>query len=718
MKQVLINNATVSVEDVPAPLVERGGVLVRVCKSCISTGTELAGIREPDAPLWRRALEEPSKIAKAVRMAAKRGLRHTASVAVGTPRPSHPSGYSAAGIVTEVGEGVRRFKIGDRVACAGGGYASHAEYITVPENLCCPIPNELDFATASTVTIGAIALQGIRRAEPTLGETFVVVGLGALGQLTAQMLKANGCRVIGIDLDENRSAIAQSLGIDVTVSLDCVDSEVADVWRRTDGVGADGVIVTAASSSDEILSSAFQMCRKKARVVLVGDVGLNIKRPDIYRKELDFRISTSYGPGRYDRSYEEDGNDYPVSYVRWTENRNMSGYLQVLSSGAVRVDSLINVTVPLAQASDAYDALRHQTPRPILAVLDYGESGLAEVSRVIQYQSIKQARDGQVSVGVIGAGRYAKSAHLPNVTANGRLSLRWVASRSGHNAHETARQFGAEYATTDVEKVLNDDQLDAVIICTRHNHHASLALRALEAGKHVLVEKPLAIDEASLAGLEQFFARQDESPILFTGFNRRFSPHVERIKAITSSRSNPMILNYRMNAGYVPLDHWVHGLEGGGRNLGEACHVYDLFNCLTDSKCVFTQSMAVVPQTGHYCSSDNFVASFRFDEGSIATLTYTSLGHKSVAKEKMEVYCDGKVLSMTDYRSLALHGCEMAPLTSAKSEKGHKEMLDAFADAIESGDGERLPLWQQFQASRMALAVTDSGVIEPGRCAA
>jgi predicted dehydrogenase/threonine dehydrogenase-like Zn-dependent dehydrogenase len=718
MKQVLIHNATVSIENVPAPLPESGSVLVQVCNSCISTGTELAGIREPDAPLWRRALEDPSKIAKAVRMAAKRGLRHTANVAVGTPRPSHPSGYSAAGIVTEVGESVQRFRVGDRVACAGGGYAFHAEYISVPENLCCPIPDDLDFASASTVTIGAIALQGIRRAEPTLGETFVVIGLGALGQLTAQMLKANGCSVIGIDLDDNRVAIGESLGVDVAVRRDCVDSESADVWRRTDGVGADGVIVTAASSSDEILSAAFQMCRKKARVVLVGDVGLNIQRADIYKKELDFRISTSYGPGRYDRSYEEDGNDYPISYVRWTENRNMSEYIQLLSAGCVRVDPLLNVRMPLEQASDAYDALRGQTPRPILAVLEYGKAEPPDVSRVIQYQGMKRGGDGRINLAIIGAGQYAKSAHLPNLAANDSFSLRWVASRSGHNAHETARRFGAENATTDVEAVLNDDELDAIIICTRHNQHASLALRALEAGKHVLVEKPLALDEESLVEIERFFGRKHESPILFTGFNRRFSPYLERVRSITSSRSNPMVLNYRMNAGYVPLDHWVHGPEGGGRNLGEACHVYDLFNSLTESKCVSVQATALVPKSSHYSSADNFVANLGFEDGSVASLTYTSLGHKSAPKEIMDIYCDGKVLTLTDYRSLEVHGCDKPALNTTEPEKGHKEILQAFAEAIESRQDASLPLWQQLQATRTAFQVENAVARQPIREAA
>lgn len=718
MKQVLINNSTVSIENVPAPVAESGAVLVQVCNSCISTGTELAGIREPDAPLWRRALEDPSKIAKAVRMAARRGLRHTANVAAGTPRPSHPTGYSAAGIVTGVGEGVQRFRVGDRVACAGGGYAFHAEYISVPENLCCPIPDELDFASASTVTIGAIALQGIRRAEPTLGETFVVIGLGALGQLTAQMLKANGCSVIGIDLDDNRVAIGESLGVDVAVRRNCVDSESVDVWRRTDGVGADGVIVTAASSSDEILSAAFQMCRKKARVVLVGDVGLNIQRADIYKKELDFRVSTSYGPGRYDRSYEEDGNDYPISYVRWTENRNMSEYIQLLSKGGVRVAPLLNVKMPLEQASDAYDALREQTPRPILAVLEYEKTESANISRVIHYQSMKRESDGRINVAVIGAGQYAKSAHLPNLAANDDFSLRWVASRSGHNAHETARRFGAGNATTDVEAVLNDDELDAIIICTRHNQHASLALRALEAGKHVLVEKPLALDEESLVKIERFFDRNHESPILFTGFNRRFSPYLERVRSITSSRSNPMILNYRMNAGYVPLDHWVHGPEGGGRNLGEACHVYDLFNSLTESKCVSVQATALVPSSSHYSSADNFVANMSFDDGSVASLTYTSLGHKSVAKETMDIYCDGKVLTLTDYKSLEIHGCDKPALNTTEPEKGHKEILQAFAEAIESQQDASLPLWQQLQATRTAFQAENAVARQPIREAA
>jgi predicted dehydrogenase/threonine dehydrogenase-like Zn-dependent dehydrogenase len=702
MKQVLIKNSIVSVNQVPTPIAGKGQVLVQVRSSCISTGTELAGIREPDAPLWLRALKKPARIGKAIKMAATHGINHTTNIATGAYRPSRPTGYSAAGIVVGLGDVVSKFKVGDRVACAGGGFAFHAEFITVPENLCCEIPNEVGFEDASTVALGSIALQGIRRAEPTLGETFVVIGLGALGLMTIQLLKANGCDVIAIDLDKRRMGIAKLLGADVIVDGGLVDSQLNDVIRQTNGVGADGVIITAASNSDEILSSAFQMCRKKARVVLVGAVGMNINRSDIYKKELDFRISTSYGPGRYDRSYEEENNDYPVSYVRWTENRNMENYLRLINKGLVSLSSLLELKLPIDDAPLAYDALKNQTPKPILAVLNYPDES-RKASHTIAYNNLS-IESGKISVAVVGAGSFAKSVHIPNLLANENFLLHSVVTRSGYNAHETAKKFGAAKAATSFEEALCDDEIDAVIICTRHVQHASQALQALQAGKHVLVEKPLAMTAKELDELKAYLHNCPRGPVLFTGFNRRFSPHIAKIKSVIETKRTPMVLNYRMNVAMQPPDHWVHSSEGGGRNLGEACHIYDLFTYLTNSQCSTVSAISTSSKPEGQLSSDNFVASLSFQDGTIASLTYTSSGHRSVSKEILDIYSDGRIISLDDYRTTRFQGCDINVIADDEPSKGHKELLGGFATSIKTGNSQ-MPLWHQFQATEIALHV-------------
>lgn len=368
MKQVLIRQGRAVVEEVPAPLVEPGTVLVRVDHSCISVGTEMSGVRASGTPLWKKALRQPEKVRRVARLALSEGVSRARQAVEGQLGQAAPTGYSAAGTVLEVGEGIDDLLPGDRVACAGAQHAHHAGIVRVPRNLVVPVPDGVGFPAASTATLGAIALQGVRRATPTLGETFVVVGLGILGQLTAQLLRANGCRVVGTDLDRARIALAASLGMEAGVHPDDGD-DVEQVARLTDGIGADGVIVTAASPSDAILATAFRMCRRKGRVVLVGDVGLHLDRADLYPKELDFLVSTSYGPGRYDRNYEERGLDYPVGYVRWTENRNLAEYLRLLAEGRVRVEPLVERVYPVAEAAEAYAALDAPGPRPLAVLL-------------------------------------------------------------------------------------------------------------------------------------------------------------------------------------------------------------------------------------------------------------------------------------------------------------------------------------------------------------
>lgn len=709
MKQVLIRQGQAVVEEVPAPEVEAGFVLVQVDHSCISTGTELSGVKKSGAPLWKRALQEPDKVRRVMQIAASQGLSSVralienklAASAAGTA-----SGYSASGVILKVGEGVEDLSVGNHAACAGAQYAHHAEIICVPRNLVVPIPEGLSFAAASTVTLGAIALQGVRRATPTLGETFVVIGLGILGQLTAQILRANGCRVIGMDLQQHRIELAHHLGMEMGIQPEG-DIPVAQAARLTDGIGADGVIITAATPSDAVVSTAFQMCRKKGRVVLVGDVGLHINRADMYEKELDFLISTSYGPGRYDRHYEAEGLDYPVGYVRWTENRNMSEYLRLLSESRVVVDPLIGGTFLIDQAGEAYTSLETGNPRPLLVLLSYPKREEVSLTRSVRNPAAPKAHLGQIRIAVVGAGSFSRGVHLPSLKAlSGTYHLGAIVNRSGDSAVLAARQFGAEIATTDYRQILDDQNIDAVLIATRHNLHTRMALDALSAGKHVFLEKPLALTSSELDDIRVFFEnRTFPTPILQTGFNRRFSRYARRIHEWVRRRTNPLIINYRMNAGYLPLDHWVHTQEGGGRNLGEACHIYDLFTFLTGSRVGDVVAYNLVPNTHYYSSRDNFVATMKFEDGSVATLTYTALGSTEYPKEQMEIFVDGRVVVLDDYKRLTIVGVKEKGLESAVADKGHREELEAFAQTVQKGGEWAIPLWEQLQATEIALRV-------------
>jgi predicted dehydrogenase/threonine dehydrogenase-like Zn-dependent dehydrogenase len=705
MKQVLIRKGGAIVADVPAPRVEAGEVLVNVRASCISVGTEMSGVRSSAVPMWRRAFEQPEKAAQVAQLVATQGLRRTWKQVEAKRDEANPTGYSAAGVVVQVGPGITDLAPGDRVACAGAQCAYHAETICVPRNLCVPMPEELDWEGASTVTLGAIALQGVRRAQPTLGESFVVVGLGLLGQLTVQLLKANGCRTIGVDLDRERVELARSLGLDVGVTP-ADGSDVDQVARLTDGIGADGVIITAATASDAVVSAAFRMCRRKGRVVLVGSVGLNLDRADFYAKEIDFLISTSYGPGRYDRRYEEQGLDYPVAYVRWTENRNMAEYLRALADGRVRIGPLVSARHPVDDAAAAYASLSAPGSKPMLVLLTYPERD-ALPAHTLRLKPNVVATPGRIRLAVLGAGGFARSMHLPNLQSLGdRFALQAVVSRDGHGAAAVGRQFGAAYVSTDAGSVLADPDVDAVLIATRHDLHGRLALAALRAGKHVLVEKPLALTAAELEELDAFIraAGEEPLPVLLTGYNRRFSPYARRLAELVKGRTGPFIVNYRMNAGYIPLDHWVHGPEGGGRNLGEACHLYDLFTFLTGAEVTGVSAHAIVPRSHHYGRNDNFVATMGFADGSVASLTYTALGSNEFPKETAELFVDGKVAVLDDYKRLRIVGAPGGTLSTPAQDKGHKDELVAFADGV-NGKGWPSPWWQQLQAARIALAV-------------
>jgi predicted dehydrogenase len=575
----------------------------------------------------------------------------------------------------------------------------------VPRNLLVRVPPGVSAAEASCVTLGAIALQGVRRAAPTLGESIVVVGLGVLGQLTVQILKASGCRVIASDLAEDRLAIAMDLGADATVCSGANES-LGDVSRLTDGLGADAVIITAATTSDEVVSTAFQICRKKGRVVLVGDVGLHLRREDIYTKELDFLVSTSYGPGRYDRRYEDDGVDYPISYVRWTENRNMAEVLRLVANGNLSFEKLIGVTGSIDEAPEVYASLQGPGTRPLMALLRYdrGESERRRHER----PRLTRRKAGVVQVAVVGLGGFAQSVHLPNVKRNERLALRAVVGHSGHGAAATASRFAADYATTDFQQVLDDPDVDAVIVTTRHDTHGAMMRRCLSAGKHVLVEKPLTLNSADLDAIRAFYADSVDRPVLLTGFNRRFSPFFALLRKAAEAR--PCVIAYRMNGGYVPSDNWVQGSEGGGRNLGEACHIYDFFTGLTGAQVADVQAMPIGSST-YYRPDDNFTASLRFESGALCTLTYTAMGSTAHAKEQMELFVDGRVYFLNDYRELTLAGAKHPLVETRYQDKGHRQELDAFAQAVQGRTDWPIPLWQQLQSTEIAFRV--QGQISP-----
>lgn len=704
MKQVLIKGGQAIVSTVPAPILTSKNISVRVTHSCISVGTEMASVRLSGMPLYQRALKQPANVKRVLDMVRDQGLQRTLGRVSGKLAAGAATGYSVSGVVCEVGRDVEGFSVGDRVACAGAGIANHAEYVSVPVNLAVRIPDSVDSKYASTVTLGAIAMQGVRRSTPTLGETIVVVGLGVLGQITAQILSANGCRVIGIDLSKDRIESALSNGIDIGIDPG-IDNYVDSVKKFTDGLGADAVIITAATESSQVISDAMRACRKKGRVVLVGDVGLNLNRADFYKDELDFLISTSYGPGRYDPDYEEGGQDYPIAYVRWTENRNMQAYLALLEKGKVVLDQLNHQTFDIDEAADAYASLTGDGNLPLLSFLAYSESNDSVIRKIRLRDSRKE--EGKLRVAIAGASSFVQGMHLPNMVKLRRdYALHAVMSRTGANAKAVAAQYEASYCTTDYQEILDDNAVNLVMITTRHDLHGEMVKSALRAGKNVFVEKPLTLDEGDIAEIREIYESSDSAPVLLVGYNRRFSPAIRSIQSVLKNRTTPVIANYRMNAGYIAPEHWVHQVEGGGRNLGEACHIYDLFNALCNgAREVSIHASAISPTARNWNKTDNFVATVKYADGSVCTLTYTAMGAKSFPKERMDVFADGKVVVLDDYKSVEVFGSRQKAWKSGSVDKGQLQELEALADALLRGKSWPISLEEQFQASRISFEV-------------
>ena len=620
-------------------------------------------------------------------------------------------GYSAVGEIVDIGAGVSDLAVGDLVACAGAGRANHADYVAVPRNLVCKLPRGCDMKAAATTTVGSIALQGVRRAAPALGETVAVLGLGLIGQITAQMLRANGCRVLGMELDAARVARARESGIDAAAST--VDEFNRLVRDLTGGRGVDRVLITAATKSDSVINLAMEAVRAKGVVVIVGDVGLNVARDKFYRKEVDLLMSTSYGPGRYDNAYELEGRDYPFAYVRWTLNRNMAAYLDLVAAGHVRIDRLIDRVVPIASAPEAYKELATSTTAPLAVLLEYPDDTRdlpepADAPR-ISIRGFRKPPNGVIRYALVGAGAFGTSMLVPAMARRkDRFFLRGIVSRSTVTASNFARANQVEILATELDAVLDDPDIDLVVIATRHHEHADQALRALAAGKHVFVEKPLALSWDELDRIATWHRGRASPPLLMVGFNRRYSPAMQALGEALAGRRGPLVVNYRLNGGYIPLDSWVQGEQGGGRNIGEACHMYDLFRCLAGAPVNSISASAIDPGRLPYLRNDNFTATCTYGDGTLATLTYVALGPKSgLPKERVEVYCDGEAYVLDDYRSLTRASDGVALWQSDTVDKGHHEELSRFGDAIAAGGGAPISFDDLMETSAVALHVED-----------
>ncbi|MFL6256026.1 MAG: bi-domain-containing oxidoreductase, partial [Pyrinomonadaceae bacterium] len=636
MKQLLQNLKTGEgvVADVPAPVAQAGRVLVRAASSLVSAGTERAFVELGRKSLLGKAKERPDLVGKVFEKVKSEGLLSTLQSVREKLDESHALGYSAAGVVVEVGEGVTEFRAGDRVACAGTGYAAHAELLSVPKNLCVRLPDKVDFESGAFATLGAIALQGVRLAEPTLGESVVVIGLGLIGQLAAQLLKANGCRVFGVDLDEARVELAMRLGADDGCVAGVDVKQAVSKWSR--GRGADAVLLTAATQSDEPIELAGEISRLRGRVVAVGLVGMNVPRAVYFQRELTLRVSMSYGPGRYDPEYEERGHDYPLPYVRWTEGRNLEAFLDLAAAGSVKTAPLVTHRFPVEQGERAYQLISGKATEPYLGILiNYDTARELERNVENKASSFKlQASNpqGRVRVGMVGAGDYARRMLLPHFREEG-VEFVSIATASGVTARDVGGRYGFARFVSGADEVLKEEGLSLLVIATRHDTHAELARKGLERGLDVFVEKPLALNDEELDALLEAASRSRGR--LTVGFNRRFSPHAQQVKEFFKDRRGPLSILYRVNSGRVPRTHWTQDArEGGGRVRGEVCHFVDFMQYVTGSRVERVYAEPVTSGDREAVDDDSVFITLKLADGSNGTIAYLAEGDRALPKER------------------------------------------------------------------------------------
>jgi polar amino acid transport system substrate-binding protein len=681
MKQLIQNFKTgeLYVDEVPLPSIKDGMVLVENQFSLISAGTERGTVKVAQSNLLGKARQRPDLVAQVMQNIKKEGLAATINKVRTKLDSLKALGYSTCGTVLASLDKNGIFKPGDRVACAGQDYASHAEIVAVPQNLVAKIPANVSFEEAAFTTVGAIALQGVRQAEPRLGEKICVIGLGLLGQITCQLLKANGCAVLGIDLNDRLIELANQSSC--TEALHRNNPDLLSVCENfTNGHGFDAIIITAAAPSNDPIELSAQLARKKGKVIIVGAVKMDIPRdPHFYRKELDLRMSCSYGPGRYDSKYEDNGIDYPYAYVRWTEQRNMEAFLDLLSRQSIDLKPLITHTFDINDAEQAYDIILGKTKEPHIGILLKYDSNKAKHNPLVQ---IKSSPLSSVNTGFVGAGSFAQSYLIPNVKAWG-ASLDGVVTSTGISSKNVADKFKFNFCSSEVNDVIRNEAINTVFIATPHSSHAELVVKALKAGKKVFVEKPLAINMEQLQAVIDTKNRFN-LPVM-VGFNRRFAAVSEALRNEFKNVSEPLIVNIRVNAGLIPKDHWIQQPEiGGGRVIGEMCHFIDLMQYFTNAEPVKVFAESITTENEKITSDDNIAIIVKFSDGSVGNLTYLANGDKSLPKEHIEVFGAGKVGVINDFKDGMIYK-NGRTVKLKSSGKGHKEEIYAFLNAVRDG---------------------------------
>jgi predicted dehydrogenase/threonine dehydrogenase-like Zn-dependent dehydrogenase len=712
MKQVLqhLSNGETEVADIPEPRARHGQLLIRTTRTLVSAGTERMLVDFGKAGLIAKARQQPDKVRMVLEKVRTDGLAPTLRAVRNKLDQPLALGYCNVGVVQELGPGVVGWAVGDRVASNG----KHAELVAVPVNLCARVPASVDDDAAVFTVLGAIGLQGIRLVAPTLGESIVVSGLGLIGLLTVQLLRAHGCRVLGLDYDPARLELARRFGAEV-VDLAAGVDPVAAAAQFSRGRGVDGVIITASTRSSEPVHQAALMCRKRGRIVLVGVTGLELSRADFYEKELTFQVSCSYGPGRYDPGYEEKGQDYPIGFVRWTEQRNFEAMLDVMAEGRVDVAPLISHTFEVTDAVRAYEVIGGEQPS-LGVVLSYPQAAVAGAAPAGGGHTVRLSvpaargsvdvavRPGTPSVSVIGSGNYSSAVLIPAFAAAG---VRWqaVASSGGVSSVHVGRKFGFRSATTDTAALLSDPETDAVVIATRHDSHAEYTLRALAAGKHVFVEKPLALRHEDLARIAD--AQALSGRIVMVGFNRRFAPQCQRMRQLIDAVPGPKALVMTVNAGAVPATHWVHDrVEGGGRLVGEACHFVDLIRFLV-ARPIVSHSVSLMGAG----TADSACVNLRFADGSIGTVHYLANGSKAFPKERLEVFAAARVLQLDNFRRLVGFGWPRFSRQNLwRQDKGQAGCAKAFVDAIRQGGPAPIPFDELIEVSRVSIDIQSAAL--------
>ena len=693
MLQVFVKKGEVILEDIPPPVVSKGSILIKVFYSCISAGTEVSTVKDSKISLIRKVIEKPERIISGIKMISQLGFSKSINEIKDITNHTTPIGYSISGVVLATGDDVDEFEVGDLVAAAGAGLANHAEYVNVPKNLVVKCPKGIDMKDASTVTLGAISMHGVRRSNLSLGDYCAVYGTGILGLISIQILRNIGVRVIAIDIDDRRLDIAKKLGAEIIINS-LKDNPIDKVLNFTKNFGVDTVLFSANVDSNEPLSQAFKMCRRKGKVVMLGKAKLDINRNDIYPKELDLLTSTSYGPGRYDDVYEKKGIDYPYSYVRWTEKRNLEEYLRLISIDKLSLNDLIEKEYPIKKANEAFREIQLKSYKPLIVLLKYNFSDSFDyqkeinLNRKIKLNEYNKLNKKIFNIAIIGASPFAKQVHIPNLKKlDSKFRLYALMSKSGLNTKKTAEENGFNYCTTSFDEILSDENVDLIFITSNHKSHAKYVLKALKAGKNVFVEKPLAINKEELNKIKDFYNSNKNlnKPMLTVGFNRRFSIYINKIKELVKNSNQPLFIHYRMNAGYKDVNNQI--FEEGGRIIGEACHIIDLISYITNSKLKSISTDSLSPKNNQFLKDDNKSIILKYEDGSICSINYFAVGSNLLDKEYMEIHFENKSIILEDYKKLYGFGIDFQKIISDKSDKGHLDELNVLYDFM---SGKRL----------------------------